>query len=355
MTKKGFTLIELLGVIILIALISLIIIPGISSVLKNGKIKADETLNDDIILATKNWAVDNKDKLPGDGNYTLVTLEQLQKDGYIDNKIVKPSTGEEIDKVCVRIKNQNKVYYYDFDGECNSKIESILTTKYKCLEGYTLNDSKQCVKTWTETTLRNEDKDYYCTQPDYQVSGSSCIKVVPVQVSKVASYSCPSGYSRQGTTCTKKSYFSGYCQCHGDGTPTCTTYQESCAAGGGTVILTTHHGCGVCNEGFTGRVACDSGYCQYSRSATFNGYVCPSGSYSSGSNCYKNTTTSMDAAYTFVYSCPSGYTSSGSGSTMTCSKEVTDTKNPTSRQVYDCPKDYTLIGDENNKESYCIK
>jgi len=176
MTKKGFTLIELLGVIILIALISLIIIPGISSVLKNGKIKADEKLNDNIILATKNWAVDNKDKLPSDGNYTLVDLKELQDAGYIDNNIVKPSTGEEIDKVCVRIKNQNKVYHYDFDGECNSKIESILTTKYRCQDGYTLNDSKKCVKTWTETTIRNEDKDYYCTQPDYQVSGSQCRK-----------------------------------------------------------------------------------------------------------------------------------------------------------------------------------
>jgi len=209
MKQKGFTLIELLGVIILIALISLIIIPGISGVIKNGKTKADDELNNSIILAAKNWAIDNKDKLPSDGNYTLIDLKELQDAGYIDNKIVKPSTGEEIDKVCVRIKNQNKVYYYDFDEECNSKIASTLTTKYKCPDDYTLNDSKQCTKTWTETTLRNEDKDYYCTQPGYQVSGSSCIKVVPVQVSKVASYSCPSGYSRQGTTCTKKSYFSG--------------------------------------------------------------------------------------------------------------------------------------------------
>ncbi len=69
-----------------------------------------------------------------------------------------------------------------------------------------------------------------------------------------------------------------------------------------------------------------------------NGAGCPSGSTASDGQCV--TTTSIAA--TATYSCPSGYTSSGSGSSMTCTKTASPTKH--SNGDYYCPSGYSPSG-----------
>ena len=62
MRQKGFTLIELVGVIVLVSLMVLIIVPTVEKSVKVGQVKADKQLKDNMILAAKSWAVDNKGK-----------------------------------------------------------------------------------------------------------------------------------------------------------------------------------------------------------------------------------------------------------------------------------------------------
>ncbi|MGH8317012.1 MAG: PilC/PilY family type IV pilus protein [Steroidobacteraceae bacterium] len=73
-------------------------------------------------------------------------------------------------------------------------------------------------------------------------------------------------------------------------------------------------------------------------------YSCPSGYASSGSGasmtCSQTETTSPTRSRSGAYSCPMGYTGSGSGASMTCSKVVTTSPTVT----YSCASGYTLSG-----------
>ncbi|MCI9110735.1 MAG: hypothetical protein HFH47_02850 [Bacilli bacterium] len=126
MNKKAFTLIELLGVIVLLVLITMITIPIISKAIKNGKETADEQIKENIVLAARNWAVDNKDKLPQTKNEKIiVNISTLQESGNIDKNIKMPSTEEEITNACVEITNTTndnaikKQYEYVYSENCS--------------------------------------------------------------------------------------------------------------------------------------------------------------------------------------------------------------------------------------------
>ena len=57
--KKGFTLIEILAVVTIIGLIFILVIPKITTSLKNKKRDVDITTNNLIITAAKNYVNDN--------------------------------------------------------------------------------------------------------------------------------------------------------------------------------------------------------------------------------------------------------------------------------------------------------
>lgn len=125
MNKKAFTLVELLGVIILLSLLMMILVPTISGVIKSGREEADKQLENNIILATKNWATDNKSTLPVNvGGKTKVTIQTLQNEGYIDKKLKLPSTKEELTNAWVCIINITKEgsitkqYDYKYKEDC---------------------------------------------------------------------------------------------------------------------------------------------------------------------------------------------------------------------------------------------
>ena len=71
-----------------------------------------------------------------------------------------------------------------------------------------------------------------------------------------------------------------------------------------------------------------------SMAATVTGYTCPAGSTLSGSTCSQPTTTT--SAATPNYSCPAGWSLSGSSCSLTSSSAATP--------VYSCPAGYTLSG-----------
>ena len=83
---------------------------------------------------------------------------------------------------------------------------------YNCNDysGYTLNGTK-CVKTVSGTYIKDATKNpstYNCDNyKGYTLSGTKCVKTSKVDEAKnatvVVTYSCPNGYTKNNTTCTK--------------------------------------------------------------------------------------------------------------------------------------------------------
>ena len=136
MRQKGFTLIELVGVIVLVSLMVLIIVPTVEKSVKVGQVKADKQLKDNMILAAKSWAVDNKGKMPQEPGVKInIWLSDLQKDGYIERDIKLPSTGASIDEACIEVTNKSSgvakkdVYDYVYNDNCTINLDLVIIGK----------------------------------------------------------------------------------------------------------------------------------------------------------------------------------------------------------------------------------
>lgn len=108
--KKGFTLVELLGVIVVLAIISMIAVPLIDRSINKSDEDLYNTQINQIVKAAKNYYAENLEKLnqvgekcdtspcdAGDSkpvNPCCVTLDTLQKGGYLPTKVDNPKTGE---------------------------------------------------------------------------------------------------------------------------------------------------------------------------------------------------------------------------------------------------------------------
>lgn len=88
---------ELLGVITLLALISLIIIMSVNKSLKDSKETLYQAQIEEIKAAADMWKTDNIELIPND-DYYIVSLQQLQDEGYIKGDITNPKTDEPLDK-----------------------------------------------------------------------------------------------------------------------------------------------------------------------------------------------------------------------------------------------------------------
>lgn len=117
--KKGFTLAELIGVIVVLALISLVTIPAVSKTLKQNKESLCESQLNNILSAAKAWGADHVFELPSDSGETkTITLGDLINGGYIEGDIENPVTkdifaeGSEI-----TITKNNKKYEYKLDSD----------------------------------------------------------------------------------------------------------------------------------------------------------------------------------------------------------------------------------------------
>ena len=220
------------------------------------------------------------------------------------------------------------------DGNGNCIYAATKTTsgggKY-CPHGGNVSGNN-CVYAATKTTTGGT---YYCP---YTGTLNSSTKKCTYSASKSSGsgrYYCPNGGTLNGKTCvistpaTKKS---------GNGKYTC---PQGGDLSGSTCIISSS-----ANRGNASTVM-----------------SCPYGGSLSGSKC----TNYLDGVSTTVYYCPSGYTTSGSGSNITCSKKVTSNssyycKNGsatlkdgkcyyTTKSIsgYTCPNGYSLSGTK------CIK
>ena len=117
--SKGFTLIELLGVLIVLAVISLITFPIIDESIKNSRTEAYNRAVDSIIQAAKSYSVTND--LGNSTTKQALYLEDIKLAGLLEKSIINPKTKEEM-AGCVwyswdPVYNQ---YDFEYDDECDS-------------------------------------------------------------------------------------------------------------------------------------------------------------------------------------------------------------------------------------------
>ena len=110
MNKRGFTLIELLGVIVLIAIISLLAFPSILNHIKKAQDTIDKTTKNLVINAAKNYVNDNLDFFPKvEDNVFCVTLTELLSNKYLDKAIIDEN--ELLKDKIIKIKYTTKYKY----------------------------------------------------------------------------------------------------------------------------------------------------------------------------------------------------------------------------------------------------
>ena len=100
MKKNGFTLVEMIATLIILSIIAVIVTPNIYVSIKDYKNRLYDTQLDSIKQAAKNWVVDNVDKT-SDEYSLLITVQDLQRDGYIDEKLENPKDGGYFDESSV--------------------------------------------------------------------------------------------------------------------------------------------------------------------------------------------------------------------------------------------------------------
>lgn len=111
-SKKGFTLIELLAVLVLLGIFLTIAIPSITKYLRRGTNSYYQSLEDTIIISAKDYLSDYKALLPREiGNSTVVTLDELVNNSYID-KIVDENGKGCSGKIIVEKSSRKQYSYY---------------------------------------------------------------------------------------------------------------------------------------------------------------------------------------------------------------------------------------------------
>ena len=135
--KKGFTLVELLAVIVVLAVISLIIFPIVTSQINSSKKDLYEVQVDNIIRAAKDMVLDNPSLL--DENHiitTLISIKDLKSTtntsgvSYLEDEDIKnPQTGEIMNgTVIIKYDSNKKGYVYEYQEKSKDELSSLIVT-----------------------------------------------------------------------------------------------------------------------------------------------------------------------------------------------------------------------------------
>ncbi len=135
--KKGFTLVELLAVIVVLAVISLIIFPIVTSQINSSKKDLYDVQVDNIIRAAKDMVLDNPSLL--DENHiitTLISIKDLKSTtntsgvSYLEDEDIKnPQTGEIMNgTVIIKYDSNKKGYVYEYQEKSKDELSSLIVT-----------------------------------------------------------------------------------------------------------------------------------------------------------------------------------------------------------------------------------
>lgn len=122
MNRRGFTLIEVILVIVIIAILSLILIPNVMLFIDKNNVSMCKKLKDNIISSTKMYVNENKYELGFDCNSKKnITFKTLIDAGKITGPVTNPITKEQVNGTVTVIYNcDSKIFSYEVNGiNCN--------------------------------------------------------------------------------------------------------------------------------------------------------------------------------------------------------------------------------------------
>ncbi len=242
----------------------------------------------------------------------------------------------------------NETKHPDDDTKCIGEKDALipLETIYSCTEGFTKSgegESTMCTKPSSDAEVLTEplEVEYSCPA-DFEEAGDETACSREVSVASSIQNSCPAGYVAASGRCAKS-------------TTAYAAYITSCTAAGWVKTSTgcsrTIAGTYTCPSGYTrsgttctdtiklkADGTCKAGYkkkdgkCVRTVNATLT--PCPSG--------YARVGTSCVATGSWTYSCPADYTQSGAGGATKCTKTTVAYANFSQQRV--CPAGYALEG-----------
>lgn len=121
MKKNGFTLIEVIVTVLLLSLLTVFIVPRVSTIISNNKDKVCDSIIISIEEAAKNYTYLNTgvvDNAIVNDTYFEITLLDLQKEGLLKKELENPHTNQKIPNTNkVKITKVGNVYSYTYLGD----------------------------------------------------------------------------------------------------------------------------------------------------------------------------------------------------------------------------------------------
>ena len=230
------------------------------------------------------------------------------------------------------------------DKYCTNESEDVIdaTVKYSCSMG-TLS-GKYCLVNNYATTTATKDYTYYCPNSNQTLSGSYCVTSGSTTANPTVKYTCSTGelvntkycrtYSTKATYKSSEKYLGK-------------TYNGCTFSGSYTAACDTYSGCTMTKYKY---YCSTSSYTDKEATAT---YTCPSGYTKSGTGantkCTKTNDNKVAASYIVNYTCPKGYTKVGSGSSTYC-VDYSAQEQLKATATYTCPKGY----EQSATGKYCV-
>lgn len=155
--KKGFTLIELIGVVIILAIISVLVYPSILKQINATKSELSDSMKEIIYTATDLYASNSRLEKTN-GFVYCVTIRQLVDKDYLNSNLVDPVTKENIsqDKY-VKITVFNSNYKYEITDSCTGIQDSVSPTVAFNVADGTFNASGWANKSFNVGITINDD------------------------------------------------------------------------------------------------------------------------------------------------------------------------------------------------------
>lgn len=116
LTKKAFTIVELLAVVVIISILSILVVPNISTYMAKSKYEYNKDVKENMVLTAKAFYSEHKERLPrkyGLRTYDYVTLNELTTLKYAKGKF-QDADGRNCtnESYVIAINDLKKINYY---------------------------------------------------------------------------------------------------------------------------------------------------------------------------------------------------------------------------------------------------
>ena len=137
--NKAFTIVEVLAVVVIIAILAGVTIPGISKYVSSSKERYDDSLNDQALVAGKDFYTDHKSRIPNTNSTKMtdvVTFKELASLKYLSKNFVDSDGRDCMDESFVMVNNDGSgpkytsclicegIKHYSEDSTCDNYVKN---------------------------------------------------------------------------------------------------------------------------------------------------------------------------------------------------------------------------------------